>query len=739
VVAVSATAFGVGAAASSGPRAFVPHTAGVSLAVNVPPATPRITEPSTDGQIVHPADVHMETSLFSDTDTGQTHVCSDFEIRIASTSELVWVDSCDTVGLVHVHLGDGAFVNSYAGRTELMYDTDYILRARHKDSSGDPATEWSGWGTRQFRTASQPAPGTPVAWTLRQAGFQVDVVATGLQLPVNIAFKPNPGSGAASPVFYVTELYGNIKVVSRDGTVSDYVRGVLNYRPSGVFPGSGEQGTTGIVVDPASGDVFVSMLYEASAGGPHYPKIVRFFSNETGSVSGHSTTILDMAGENQRESHQISNLSIGPDGKLYAHMGDGFDYTTAQNLASFRGKILRLNLDGSAPPDNPFYNASDGITARDYVYAYGFRNPFGGDWRQADGFHYEVENGPSVDRFAKIVAGRNYLWDSTDASMANFALYNWSPAVAPVNLAFVQPGTFGGSGFPASKQGHAFVSQSGPTYAAGPQVNAKSITEFVLDASGNRVSGPTPLLEYTGTGRATVAGLTAGPDGLYFTDLFKDLNSTSPTDPGANVLRIRYIGTNQPPTVAITNPAPGASFAAPASITVDANASDGDGSVAKVEFFRGSTKIGEDASAPYSVVWSGPTAGSYALTAVATDNLGATTTSAPVNITVAGDFSVSVSPSLRNVRRGGSVTYSVKITPAAGFTGNVGLGVAPLPSGVTAAFSPNPVSVTGAGSASSTLTMSASSSAATSSVKLTITATRGTVQHTASVSLNIRK
>jgi Glucose / Sorbosone dehydrogenase len=361
--------------------------ADAGAAANTPPATPVITEPSVDGQIVHPADVHMESSLFSDVDAGQTHVCSDFEIRIAATSEVVWSDYCEPVRLLHVHLGDGSFVNSYAGRTELVYDTNYTLRVRYKDSSGDPATEWSNWAVRQFRTAPTPAPGTPVAWTLRQAGFAIDVVATGFQLPVNIAFRPNAGSSPTSPVFYVTELYGTIKVVTRDGTVSDYIRGVLNYRPSGIFPGSGEQGLTGIVVDPSSGDVFASMLYEASPGGPHYPKIVRFFSNENGAVSGHSATILDMAGESMRESHQISNLTIGPDGKLYAHMGDGFDYTTAQNLDSFRGKILRLNLDGSAPTDNPFYNSADGITARDYVYALGFRNPFGGDWRQADGFH----------------------------------------------------------------------------------------------------------------------------------------------------------------------------------------------------------------------------------------------------------------------------------------------------------------------------------------------------------------
>src|SRR5262249_20225682 len=148
---------------------------------------------------------------------------------------------------------------------------------------------------------------------------------------------------------------------------------------------------------------------------------------------------------------------------------------------SFRGKILRMNLDGSAPADNPFYNASDGITARDYVWAYGFRNPFGGAWRASDGKHYEAENGPSVDRFAHISPGVNSGWYDTDESMHTGALYNWAPAVAPVNLAFVQAATFGGSGFPTDKLDHAFVSQSGPTWASGPQTDAKRITEFVLD------------------------------------------------------------------------------------------------------------------------------------------------------------------------------------------------------------------------------------------------------------------
>jgi aryl-phospho-beta-D-glucosidase BglC (GH1 family)/chitodextrinase len=93
---------------------------------------------------------------------------------------------------------------------------------------------------------------------------------------------------------------------------------------------------------------------------------------------------------------------------------------------------------------------------------------------------------------------------------------------------------------------------------------------------------------------------------------------------------------NQPPAVSVTSPANGAAFTAPASLTVTANASDIDGTVSKVEFFNGSTKLGEDLSSPYSFSWSGMTAGSYTITAKATDNSGAATTSSAVTITVSG-------------------------------------------------------------------------------------------------------
>jgi hypothetical protein len=92
--------------------------------------------------------------------------------------------------------------------------------------------------------------------------------------------------------------------------------------------------------------------------------------------------------------------------------------------------------------------------------------------------------------------------------------------------------------------------------------------------------------------------------------------------------------TNQPPTVSLTSPANGASFTSPAKISLAATASDPDGSVARVQFFNGATLLGEDTTAPYTLQWNTGAAGTYTLTARATDNSGAVTASNSATITV---------------------------------------------------------------------------------------------------------
>jgi hypothetical protein len=91
---------------------------------------------------------------------------------------------------------------------------------------------------------------------------------------------------------------------------------------------------------------------------------------------------------------------------------------------------------------------------------------------------------------------------------------------------------------------------------------------------------------------------------------------------------------NSAPAVVLTQPANGATYPAPATVDLAATASDADGTVAKVEFFNGAAKLGEDLAPPYSFTWSGVPAGTYSVTARATDNLGSTTVSAPATITV---------------------------------------------------------------------------------------------------------
>jgi phosphodiesterase/alkaline phosphatase D-like protein len=134
---------------------------------------------------------------------------------------------------------------------------------------------------------------------------------------------------------------------------------------------------------------------------------------------------------------------------------------------------------------------------------------------------------------------------------------------------------------------------------------------------------------------ATVTGIN-WPAGQVLFIRWVDINDSG-TDGGLAVDDFSFTATaggNLPPSVSLTSPANAAVFTAPATVSLQATTSDSDGTITKVEFFNGSTKLGEALTAPYSFSWTNVTAGGYTLTAVATDNNGSSTTSAPVSITV---------------------------------------------------------------------------------------------------------
>ena len=120
-------------------------------------------------------------------------------------------------------------------------------------------------------------------------------------------------------------------------------------------------------------------------------------------------------------------------------------------------------------------------------------------------------------------------------------------------------------------------------------------------------------------------------------------------------------------TAALTSPANNARFNAPAAIALAATASTPTGSIAKVEFYQGATKLGEDTSAPYEFVWTDVPLGDYALTARATDSSGNTGTSAVVNVAVVGPLAqISVTPASATVAVNGTQQFSASGVDALG-------------------------------------------------------------------------
>jgi hypothetical protein len=189
------------------------------------------------------------------------------------------------------------------------------------------------------------------------------------------------------------------------------------------------------------------------------------------------------------------------------------------------------------------------------------------------------------------------------------------------------------------------VSLTAPTSGA----NFTAPATIAMTANANDADGTVTKVEFLQNG--VVVGVTnIAPYGMTWSNVVAGsytLTARATDDRGgvttSSPVAISVGPANAPPTVSLTAPANGSSFAAPATIALAASASDSDGTVTRVDFYQGATLIGGATSAPYGATWANVAAGNYAITARATDNRGAVTVSAPVNVVVSPNSPPTVS------------------------------------------------------------------------------------------------
>jgi regulation of enolase protein 1 (concanavalin A-like superfamily) len=161
-------------------------------------------------------------------------------------------------------------------------------------------------------------------------------------------------------------------------------------------------------------------------------------------------------------------------------------------------------------------------------------------------------------------------------------------------------------------------------------------------------------------------------DGIAFDQIVLSNDRWANTAPGANKndttilaqsFAVPSSSTNQPPTVSIDSPSDGATYSPGSDITIEASASDSDGSVSRVDFYANGTLIGSSTAVPYSTVWHNPPPATYTLNVIATDNQGAQTKSASITVTMTGGTSAGLPAGwtqndIGDTGAAGSATYS---------------------------------------------------------------------------------
>jgi len=322
-------------------------------------------------------------------------------------------------------------------------------------------------------------------------GVHAVPVATGLANPVGFTFTP------AGRLVYLERNTGWLRFRNLQTGTDHRV-----YRVTAINF-DGERGALGVALHPdwpSSPFVYVYATRNTSRGLRN--QILRIRVKDDHGVG--VLRILSVAA-GPASNHNGGRIRFGPDRKLYVVIGDNASSSNAQDLtANFRGKILRLNPDGSIPATNPFGTR---------IWAYGIRNSIGLAFDPRTGRLWESENGPSCnDEMNRIVRGGNHGWgpnencpntNNSGPRPRILPRYTFSNTIGLTGLAFCNR-----CGLGAGYDGDLLVGA----------VNDGRVRRFDLNAARTRFdTGPLQVIDRP----AGVLSLEVGPNRRIF---FSDFN-----------------------------------------------------------------------------------------------------------------------------------------------------------------------------------------------------------------------
>ncbi|MFS0675022.1 PQQ-dependent sugar dehydrogenase [Ornithinibacillus sp. 179-J 7C1 HS] len=245
-------------------------------------------------------------------------------------------------------------------------------------------------------------------------GVPYEKVATNLKEPWEIVMHGNQ--------FFISE---------RKGSIVEIVDGKLNRLPVNLekdLSNQPEAGLLGIAFPSDFSDTAYS-YYSYMDDNEYYQRVVEMKRMDEEWVE--SKVLIDHIPGGQY--HQGGRIEIGPDEKIYITTGDATVPALSQDISSLAGKILRMNVDGSIPSDNPFPNS--------FVYSYGHRNPQGLGW-DPDGNLYATEHGQNAhDEINLIEKGKNFGWsviqgDETNENMETPLVHSGENTWAPSGMTY---------------------------------------------------------------------------------------------------------------------------------------------------------------------------------------------------------------------------------------------------------------------------------------------------------------